>query len=60
MTVALTASGVANGDYTIAMQTGAGINTGVALNTSNPYSRLGPQWCSRAMPPTRCGSPRST
>ena len=38
MTVPLTASGIANGDYTILLRTGAGINTGVALNTSNPYS----------------------
>ncbi len=42
VTVPLTASGVANGDYTIALKTGAGINTGVALNTSNPYSAARP------------------
>ncbi len=42
VTVPLTASGVANGDYTIALRTGTGINTGVALNTSNPYSAARP------------------
>ena len=39
VTVPLTASGVANGDYTIAL---AGINSGVMLNKSNPYSAARP------------------
>ena len=42
VTVPLTASGVANADYAIALRTGAGLNTGVALNTSNPYSAARP------------------
>ena len=42
VTVPLTASGVADGDYAIALRTGAGVNTGVALNTSNPYSAARP------------------
>ena len=42
VTVPLTASGVANADYAIALRTGAGINTGVALNTSNPHSAARP------------------
>ena len=42
VTVALTASGVANADYTIALRTGAGLNTGVALNTSGSYSAARP------------------
>ena len=42
VTVPLTASGVANADYTIALRTGAGVNTGVALNTSNPHSAARP------------------
>ena len=42
VTVPLTASGVANADYAIALRTGAGVNTGVALNTSNPHSAARP------------------
>ena len=42
VTVPLTASGVANGDYTIALHTGTNINTGVTLETSNPYSAARP------------------
>ena len=42
VTVPLTASGVADADYTIALRSGAGLNSGVALNTSNPYSAARP------------------
>ncbi len=42
VTVPLTASGVANADYTIALRTGAGVNTGVTLNTSGSYSTARP------------------
>ena len=38
----VTGTGIAAGDYTLALKGGAGVNTGVTLNTANPHSAAMP------------------
>jgi len=42
VTVPLTVTGVDTSDYTLTLASGSGVNTGVTLNTANPYSAAKP------------------